>query len=200
VTDTTSPPTRKLVGTIYKVPVVAPAPERTHLVPIGPVTIGVEYRAITDPGKATKKVYAEDPDTRAATARYVAARRAKEAAGDTEPDGGVSLHVLDTDSGVEYLRFDTFDVEPHYHYITPASEGQPFEHRVVLIDEDALGPAFDWALATIRTRLGTMLDRSGASHLTDHLDQDRIDAAVEEIARLAAVDLAAAGHVRRAPA
>ena len=32
-------------------------------------------------------------------------------------DEGVTIHVFDADDGHEYLRFDVFDDEPHYHYI-----------------------------------------------------------------------------------
>jgi hypothetical protein len=187
-----------LVGTVYTVPVVAPAPERTQRVPAGAVTIGVEYRTLGTPGEGTAKVYTDDPEVMKARERYIEAHAAKQAQGDAEPNGGVSLHVLDAESGVEYLRFDTFDIEPHYHYLTPAAGGRPFQHRVVLIDEDALGPAFDWAMRAIRERLGPMLERAGATHLPAQLDQRAVDDAVDEVARLAAVDLTAAGHVRRA--
>jgi hypothetical protein len=32
-------------------------------------------------------------------------------------DEGVTIHVFDASDGHEYLRFDVFDDEPHYHYI-----------------------------------------------------------------------------------
>ena len=36
-------------------------------------------------------------------------------------DFGATLHVLGTADGLEHLRFDCFENEPHYHYIdTPA--------------------------------------------------------------------------------
>src|SRR5438046_2754172 len=37
-------------------------------------------------------------------------------------DFGASLHVYGASDDVEYLRFDCFDKEPHYHYIK-ADEG-----------------------------------------------------------------------------
>ena len=38
---------------------------------------------------------------------------------DVIEDEGVSLHVCDGETGAEYLRFDVFVKEPHYHYIVP---------------------------------------------------------------------------------
>src|SRR3954449_8228444 len=38
-------------------------------------------------------------------------------------DGGASLHVCGTDDGLEHLRFDCFEHEPHYHYIDQAGGG-----------------------------------------------------------------------------
>ena len=51
--------------------------------------------------------------------------------GEAEPDisfddFGATLHVCGTADGLEYLRFDCFENEPHYHYIEPAA-GR--EHR-----------------------------------------------------------------------
>ena len=34
----------------------------------------------------------------------------------------LAIHVLGTDDGHEYLRFDVFDREPHYHYLHPAQQ------------------------------------------------------------------------------
>ena len=36
-------------------------------------------------------------------------------------DFGATLHVCGTADGLEYLRFDCFENEPHYHYIEQAS-------------------------------------------------------------------------------
>src|SRR5437868_4300947 len=36
-------------------------------------------------------------------------------------DFGASLHVCGTTDGLEHLRFDCFENEPHYHYIEQAN-------------------------------------------------------------------------------
>ena len=41
-------------------------------------------------------------------------------------DFGATLHVCGTADGLEYLRFDCFENEPHYHYI---EHGDRREHR-----------------------------------------------------------------------
>ena len=46
-------------------------------------------------------------------------------------DFGATLHVCGTADGLEYLRFDCFENEPHYHYIEPANGA----NTVVRIDE-----------------------------------------------------------------
>ena len=73
----------------------------------GAVTFGVEYRDV-------------DPASLAATYEGNAAQLAE--LEERSPDGGfsdegVSIHVCGTDDGHEYVRFDVFDDEPHYHYI-----------------------------------------------------------------------------------
>ena len=46
-------------------------------------------------------------------------------------DFGATLHVCGTADGLEHLRFDCFENEPHYHYIEQAAGA----NTVVRIDE-----------------------------------------------------------------
>ena len=60
-------------------------------------------------------------------------------------DFGATLHVCGTADGLEYLRFDCFENEPHYHYIEQAKGA----NTVVRIDELAVGDP-DRLLARLR--------------------------------------------------
>ena len=90
-------------------PVMPMEPVAAHClsVPAGPVTLVVEARDL-----AIDRRYSEYGDD-----------------GPIEPDEtfddfGASLHVNGAADGVERLRFDCFDKEPHYHYIRPGGERQ----------------------------------------------------------------------------
>ena len=52
-------------------------------------------------------------------------------------DEGVSLHVIDASDAHEYLRFDMFDDEPHYHYIHKPDDGS-IVNNVIDFDVPAL--------------------------------------------------------------
>jgi hypothetical protein len=76
-------------------------------------------------------------------------------------DGGVTLHVLGTDDGLEHLRFDCFEGEPHYHYIDHAAGG----NTVVRIDELAVGDPIEFSLNCVAHHLPEMLRHTGATDL-----------------------------------
>ena len=61
----------------------------------------------------------------------------------TFDDHGASLHVFGAEDGLEHLRFDCFEQEPHYHYIDQAEVG----NTVVRIDELAVGDPIEFTLA-----------------------------------------------------
>jgi hypothetical protein len=100
-------------------------------------------------------------------------------------DHGISLHVFDTATGAEHLRFDCFDQEPHYHYITPARADREVTNCVVPIDEVALGPALPWALAAIRDRLAPMLRQAGAGDLAAAIDRVALVEGLKEVRKQA---------------
>jgi ribulose-5-phosphate 4-epimerase/fuculose-1-phosphate aldolase len=91
---------------------------------------------------------------------------------------GLSIHVLDS-AGVEYLRFDCFDSDPHYHYLRPAQNWQ----TVCRYDAPASGDMFTWVLALLRDRLRAVLTEIDAPHLADAIDDVRVSEALIELAR-----------------
>lgn len=80
---------------------------------------------------------------------------------DSLHDGGASLHVLGADSRLEYLRFDCFDNEPHYHYIRNDEQ----RNVVVRIDVHAEGDPIAWTLDRVASRLPEMLEFAGGADL-----------------------------------
>jgi hypothetical protein len=97
-------------------------------------------------------------------------------------DGGPSLHVCGTADGLEHLRFDCFEKEPHYHYIEPTVGA----NTVVRIDEVAVGDPVEFTLACVGHRLPDMLRHCGAADLADAVgsEADRVLAAVAEVRAL----------------
>jgi hypothetical protein len=80
-------------------------------------------------------------------------------------DHGATLHVLGTDDGLEHLRFDCFEQEPHYHYIDNAASG----NTVVRIDELAVGDPIEFSLACVEQHLPDMLTNCNVPALADEV-------------------------------
>jgi len=80
-------------------------------------------------------------------------------------DHGATLHVLGTDDGLEHLRFDCFEQEPHYHYIDNAAGG----NTVVRIDELAVGDPIEFSLACVEHHLPDMLSNCNVAGLADEV-------------------------------
>jgi hypothetical protein len=97
-------------------------------------------------------------------------------------DFGATLHVCGTADGLEHLRFDCFENEPHYHYIEHAKGA----NTVVRIDELAVGDPIDFSLACIEHHLPDMLRHCGVGGLADEVaDQpDKVNTAVAEVREL----------------
>lgn len=164
------------MGQFVKSLPVAHEPENTKLFPAGPVTIGLEYR-VFDPVAEAAKLTAEE----------VAATGPDSLFNQTDTDRGVCVHVFATDGLAEYLRFDCFLDEPHYHYIVPG-DGNMLIH----FDESANGPMLEWALDAVRNRLRPMLAQVGAAQLAEGIDQAELGRAMDEVAPLARAQMAAA--------
>jgi hypothetical protein len=97
-------------------------------------------------------------------------------------DFGATLHVCGTADGLEHLRFDCFENEPHYHYIDHAAGG----NTVVRIDELAVGDPVDFSLACVEHHLPDMLRHCGVAGLADEVASrpDRVTAAVGRVREL----------------
>lgn len=139
----------------------------TRFFEAGVIRIGVEYRVLTDDVVA-------------------AIRDTLESAGGEESgklenldDCGVSLHVYGNDEGLEreYLRFDCFNEEPHYHYVSWASHTNDVLH----IDPIADGDPLTWALERIRYRLPQMLARAEAHAVAAKIEPERIEAIMPRV-------------------
>lgn len=151
---------------------IPPVPEHTRWFEAGPLLIGVEHRALNE---------AILGDNFAGERRDALDAAVTASHGDDDvEDEGVSFHISDSATGIEYLRLDCFDGDPHYHYICGGS------HSItVAYDEDADGDMVAWALGRLRDRLAPMLRVAQAEHLADRLEQDRIDAVLPAIETLA---------------
>ena len=90
--------------------------------------------------------------------------------------GGPTVRVLGGDDDHEYLRFDMFNVNPHYHYEPPGDQ-----ERILMIDTVADGDAVSWAIARLRDRLAPMLVAAGGQGLVDALDEPTLTHAVDEV-------------------
>lgn len=163
------------IGKVYNIAPQPPDEAHTRWFPAGVVRVGVEYRNVTP--AALLELYGDDPD-------QLAELLEKSPEGGFA-DEGVSLHVNGADDGHEYLRFDVFDGEPHYHYVHRVAPGAEVVNQVVDYDVAANGDMLPWALECIRTRLAEMLPRAGGSSLVPRLDQSSLDAMLAEVTPIA---------------
>ena len=164
-----------MIGAVYNMPPQPPVPEHTRSIPAGVVTFGVEYRDV-DP-ESLVATYADNPDHLAELAE-----RSPEGG---FSDEGVSIHVSATDDGHEYVRFDVFDDDPHYHYVHKTGVGEDIVNNVIGFDAAAHGDMLDWTLARLRTRLAAMLTEAGGDAVAARLDPATVAAAVDEVEVLA---------------
>jgi len=164
-----------MIGKVYGIPPQPPVESRTHRVPAGAVTFGVEYRAL-DP-QSLRETYADNPE-------YLAELEARSPQGGFT-DEGVSIHVWGSDDGHEYLRFDVFADEPHYHYVHNTGRTGDVVNNVVDFDVVAYGDMLPWVLERLRTRLPEMLAEAGGGVLAAAVDPDVVAGAVGDVARLA---------------
>lgn len=159
------------IGRSYEVMPIAMVPEACVRVPAGPVTFVVEARRLTD-----ERIISSAQD-----------QGRIDAIDDLNgvDDGGASLHVLGTADGLEYLRFDCFDHDPHYHYVRNTAQ----TNVVVRLDTFAEGDPRLWTLARVRTRLPEMLSYADGEELAfaARAAQAEIDAALPEVERLLAL-------------
>ena len=146
-----APPYPYHLGTVYPVMPVPPVPE--HCVPVeaGAVRLVVEARDLLDEAARSRGGVAPPPEQ---SSQF--------------NDFGASLHVCAASDGLEHLRFDCFDHEPHYHYIRNAEAA----NVIVRLDDVAEGDPIEWTIARLRARLPEMLDHAGAAELAEEVRSD----------------------------
>ncbi|HEV8295777.1 MAG TPA: hypothetical protein VGQ20_00720 [Acidimicrobiales bacterium] len=164
-----------MTGNVYTVPPQPPVPEHTRILAAGAITFGVEYRDL-DPASLEA--------TYAGNEAHLAELR------ETSPEGGfsdegVSIHVSGTDDGHEYLRFDIFDDNPHYHYNHRVGEGEAVCNNIIDFDPVAQGDMLPWAIERLRTRLAPMLEEAGGGHLVPQLDAALIASVLDDVQAMA---------------
>ena len=143
---------------------IPPVEAHTTYFRAGVISLGVEYRLLDD--------------------AIAAASILEKAGGDADggvhfSDRGVSIHVFGDvdDVRLEFLRFDCFDEDPHYHYVN----WEKRSNQMVHIDPDAEGDSLVWTMERIRTRLGPMLVRAGAGEIAAALDPKLIEAVLLDV-------------------
>jgi hypothetical protein len=164
-----------MIGKVYNIPPQPPAPQNTRYLPAGAITFGIEYRNV-DP-EALEATYAHD-------AAQLTELEEKSPEGGFS-DEGVSIHVCGTDDGHEYVRFDVFDDEPHYHYIHRTQSGAEVVNNVIDFDTAAHGEMLPWAIECLRTRLPALLTEAEGSHLVSDLDVELISSVMDDVQEIA---------------
>lgn len=91
-------------------------------------------------------------------------------------DEGVSLHLIDRETGSEYLRFDLLQNAPHYHYVHTDGYNMAVAH-----DMYASGDMLPWVVDRLHNRLRDMLCYSGATAFAERIDQAAVDEALPAV-------------------
>lgn len=159
------------VGVVYSMQPEPPDDANTRWFEAGAIRLGLEYRVV-DPERLAE-AYAGSAEDMAELAA-------------NSPDGGfsdcgVSIHVVGTEDRHEYLRFDAFEDDPHYHYVRPTRD---YNHWVPF-DAVAGGDILDFTFRCLRERLPAMLSHAGGASIAERLDRERLAPALEEIERIA---------------
>lgn len=156
--------------TRYSLMPIPPIEAHTRWFEAGGLRIGVEYRLLTDAIAAAAQLEAANGDVPGV-------------AGGPVDDRGVSLHVVARQDGEarELLRFDCFQEDPHYHYVSWRDKSNEMIHLDPVADGDPLA----WALDRLRSRLLPMLVRAGAADVAREVDLQAVDAILPRVAETA---------------
>jgi len=155
--------------TRYSVMPIPPVDAHTAYFGAGALRIGVEYRLLNDAIAAANQLSGASGEERGQTSEL--------------DDRGVSLHVFGEQDGEwrEFLRFDCFSEDPHYHYVS----WRPRANEMVHMDPIADGDPLHWALERIRTRLPQMLERAGAADVARRVDFAALEEALPRVTEAA---------------
>ncbi|MGI9603628.1 MAG: DUF7700 domain-containing protein [Acidimicrobiales bacterium] len=145
-----------MLGQVYNVAPIAPDAEHTTYLDAGVLRLGVEYRRL-------------DPE---ALADYYSGDDLAEVE-EHSPEGGftdegVSIHIESVVDDHEYIRFDVFLDDPHYHYVDKMAG----TNTLIGYDRAAHGEMLPWVLGQVANRLGPMLVAAGAPHVAEQLSGD----------------------------
>jgi hypothetical protein len=159
------------IGIVYQVQPEPPDPEACRWFEAGAIRFGLEYRVL-DPERLAE-AYSDNPEDLAELEA-------------NSPEGGffgsgVSIHVTGSSDGHEYLRFDAFDGDPHYHYVRPTGD----HNHWVPFDPIAGGDMLSFAFTCLRERLESMLNQAGGESIASQLDSAEQQPVLDEIERLA---------------
>ena len=158
-------------GIVYTIPPEPMDPSACTPFEAGAVTFVLEYRSV-DP-ESLARSYADRPEDLAEI------QRLSPEGGFT--DTGVSIHVLDSKDRHEYLRFDVFKDDPHYHYVDRSGN----HNHWVPFDPIAGGDMFEFAMSCLRERLEPMLRFAGGSDVAAAVDRRRVAPAVDALEKKA---------------
>lgn len=167
------------IGIVYQVQPEPPDPDHCTEFPAGAVTFILEDREV-DPASLAKS-YAGNEAALAEIEKH-------------SPDGGfydcgVSVHVIGASDGHEYLRFDVFDGDPHYHYVRPSLD----HNHWVPFDAVAGGDMLPFVVSCLRERLAEMLTEAGGAAVAAELGNQDISPVIDRVAEAA---FAARAHQR----
>ena len=159
------------VGNTHKTIPVPPVPEHTTYWEVGGVKIGLEGRFLT--GAILADHFSKDPEQARIFAELAAKSTTNQA---TLDDVGISIHVFDARDDKEYVRFDMFDGDPHYHYMTPGS------HHIPVIFVTTANPDYiGWTFERLATSLPAMMEKAGAADAARHVDMAAVRAILPEL-------------------
>jgi len=165
-------------GELIDLPAEPYVPADTAFYDAGPIRIGVERRHITE--ESIRAMYASDPEKLAEFERRLTEN---DSAG--FEDQGLSVHIVDAATGLEHLRFDCFDNDPHYHYIFHSDDGRETQ-RWIRFDDVANGPMTTWVRSVVTQRLAPMLVEAGVPRLASDLDARTVARVLDKVPELAA--------------
>ncbi len=153
------------LGRTYPVMPIPMVPAHCVEITAGALTFIVESRSLSDEAINTNALDSGRPDQTVQSGI---------------DDGGACVHVLGTEDGLEWLRFDCFDNEPHYHYVRNAEQ----TNQVIRFDQFAEGDPEAWTVQRLRSNLPEMLRYAGAGSLADQVAAGDLQPAVDEVARV----------------
>ncbi len=155
------------LGRTYDVMPIPMVAEHCIEIPAGPLTFVVESRNLSDEAINANALDRGRPDQTFDTGI---------------DDGGACVHVLDAADRLEWLRFDCFDNEPHYHYVRHHDR----TNQVVRFDQFAEGEPQAWTLERLTNHLPAMLRYAGADSLAMSVGAADLSAPVAEVAAVLA--------------